>query len=309
MKFCYVLISASLAAPLSALAATADEIAPYVYPENAVAAPEPMTWLADGKTYLSIADDGQRLVKYDVKSGDEVATVMDVASTRESRVKSIGGFIISPDGSHILVYDKKEPVYRRSFKAKYYVYEVRHNVLKPLSDKHQEQQSPVWSPDGRMIAFVASNNIYISKLDYGTEVAVTTDGERNRIINGVPDWVYEEEFDTTCSMAWAPDNLTLCYLKYNESEVPMYSFPLYQGTCEPKNEYALYPGTYSYKYPVAGEPNSVVTLHSYDVDNRKTKDVDFNDSRIAYIPRIAYAGTSERLVVTTLNRGQNRMEM
>ena len=110
-------------------------------------------------------------------------------------------------------------------------------------------------------------------------------------------------------MTWAPDNLTLCYLKYNESNVPLYSFPLYQGTCDPMNQYALYPGAYTYKYPVAGEPNSIVTLHSYDVETRKTKNIELSDSRIEYIPRISYALTPERLVVTTLNRAQNRLEM
>ena len=309
MKLKYTLILAALLPAFQSHAATAKEISPYVYPENAVAVPGVMTYMNDGKSYLQLADDGTRLVKYDIKSGDEIATVIDVNTTRESQIKSIEGYILSPDESYVLVYGKKEPVYRRSFKASYYIYEVRHNVLSPLSVEHPVQQSPLWSPDGRMIAFVADNNIYIHKLDYNTEVAVTKDGALNKVINGVPDWVYEEEFDTTCSMAWSPDNLTFCYLKYNETDVPLYSFPLYQGTCDPKPQYELYPGNYSYKYPVAGEPNSVVTLHSYDIDNRKTKDIPFNDSRIEYIPRIAYAGTPERLVVTTLNRAQNRMEM
>lgn len=309
MKLKYTLILAALLPAFQSQAATARDIAPYVYPENVISAPGVMTYLNDGKCYLQLADDGTRLVKYDIKSGDEIATVIDVNTTRESQVKSIEGYMLSPDESHILIYQKKKPVYRRSFKAEYYVYEVRHNVLTPLSVEHPVQQSPLWSPDGRMISFMADNNIYIRKLDYNTEVAVTNDGAVNKVINGVPDWVYEEEFDTTCSMAWAPDNLTFCYLKYNETDVPLYSFPLYQGTCDPKPQYELYPGSYSYKYPVAGEPNSVVTLHSYDVDNRKTKNILFDDPRIEYIPRIAYAGTPERLVVTTLNRAQNRMEM
>lgn len=309
MKLKYILIFAALLPAVESEAANAGDLSRYVYPENAISTPGMMTYLNDGKSYLQLADDGTRLVKYDIKTGDEIATVIDVASTRENKVKSIEGYILSPDESYIIIYQDKIPVYRRSFKAKYYVYEVRHNVLTPLSVEHPLQQSPLWSPDGRMISFMADNNIYIRKLDYNTEVAVTKDGEVNKIINGVPDWVYEEEFDTTCSMAWSPDNLTFCYLKYNETDVPLYSFPLYEGTCEPKPQYQLYPGSYSYKYPVAGERNSVVTLHSYDVDNRKTKDIPFNDSRIEYIPRIAYAGTSDRLVVTTLNRAQNRMEM
>ncbi len=306
----YSLIGTALVAvcPLSA-AVTADDIAPYVYPANASAAPGAMTYLGDGKTYVSISDDGKRIVKYDIKSGKELGVMLDVETARESRIKSIQSYILSPDESYILVCEKSESIYRRSSKAAYYVYEVRHNIFTPLSTEHPVQRAPQWSPDGRMIAFVADNNIYIRKLDYNTEVAVTKDGEINKVINGVPDWVYEEEFDTTCSMVWSPDNLTFCYLKYNEIDVPMYSFTLYEGTCDPKTDYTLYPGRYTYKYPVAGKPNSRVTLHSYDIDTRKTKDIVFNDERIEYIPRIAYAYRPERLMVTTLNRAQNRIEM
>ena len=110
-------------------------------------------------------------------------------------------------------------------------------------------------------------------------------------------------------MAWAPDNSTLCYVRYDESQVPMFSFPLYSGWCKPDAEYELYPGTFSYKYPVAGEPNSVVSVHSYDVETRKIKELPFADKRIEYMPRIAFGDTAERLMVVTLNRAQNRMEL
>ncbi len=286
-----------------------EELAKYVYPQNRVTAPGAVTYMSDGKSYWALADGGMRIVEYDTRTGDELKTVLDVSKTRDNQVKSIENFIVSPNASQIMIYEESQPVYRRSFTAKYYVYEVMHNVLTPLSTNHEVQRAPIFSPDSRMVAFVANNNIYIKKLDYGTEVAVTTDGEVNKVINGVPDWVYEEEFATSVSMAWAPDNLTLCYIKYDENDVPMYSFPLYGGACDPLSQYALYPGEYSYKYPVAGEKNSKVSVHSYDVENRKTKNITFSDSRVEYIPRIEYAGTPERLMVTTLNRAQNRIEM
>ena len=113
----------------------------------------------------------------------------------------------------------------------------------PLSSQFEKQQEPTFSPDGRMVAFVADNNIYIKKLDYKTEVAVTTDGERDKVINGIPDWSYEEEFSMHRAMTWAPDNLSLAYLKFNEADVLPYSLPIYQGTCSPRDQYALYPGT------------------------------------------------------------------
>ena len=160
-----------------------------------------------------------------------------------------------------------------------------------------------------MIAFVADNNIYIKKLDYWSEVAVTTDGAKNKVINGVPDWTYEEEFATTCSMCWSPDNLVLCFLKYNETDVPSFSFPLYEGSCNPIKQYALYPGSFTYKYPVAGQQNSKVSVHSYDVETRKLKKMELPGSQTEYIPRIEFGHAPDRLMTVTLNRAQNRMEL
>lgn len=199
-------------------------------------------------------------------------------------------------------------IYRRSFDAEYYVFEIKRNILTRLSDNFVRQQAPMFSPDARMVAFVAENNIYIKKLDYKTEVAVTNDGKKNEIINGVPDWTYEEEFTTDVSMSWSPDNMSLCFIKYNEKDVKTYSFPLYKGACNPKVKYEYYPGDFTYKYPVAGEQNSKVTVYSYNVETRKLKNIPLSEN-IEYIPRISYAFSPERLIVTTLNRAQNRMEI
>ncbi len=284
-------------------------ISQFVSPANQPQAPNKHVYLQDGTSFLAISGDNKSIIKYDIKTGKEIETVFDVTNTRETTIGSIEVCSLSPEESKLLVYEQKQKLYRRSFTAKYYVYERMHNILKPLSTAHPIQQSPLFSPDGRMVAFVAGNNIYLKKLDYDTEVAVTDDGETGSVINGVPDWTYEEEFSTTLSMTWAPDNLTLCYLKYDESAVPSYSFPLYKGSCEPKEEYEFYPGTFSYKYPVAGQANSRVSVLSYDVETRKTKEIPLDDGKIEYIPSIAYAYSPDRLIVTTLNRGQNRLEM
>ncbi len=288
-----------------------DGIAKYVYPGNTPDSPKSFTYLPDGESYLLLGKDGKTIERYETASGKLIETVLDVTHTRENSVKSVESFILSPDGSKILLYTAKTPVYRRSFKADWHVFEIKRNILRPLSKQFPLQQSPLFSPDGRMVAFVVDNNIYIKKIDYDSEVAVTKDGVIDKIINGIPDWTYEEEFSTDCSMAWAPDNSTLCYLRYDEEQVPKFTFSLYEGYCEPTKEYALYPGLFSYKYPVAGQPNSVVSIHSYDVETRKIKDIDLGgDKSIEYIPRIAYGGnTSERLMAVTLNRAQNRMEV
>ncbi|MDE6286643.1 MAG: DPP IV N-terminal domain-containing protein, partial [Muribaculaceae bacterium] len=276
---------------------------PFTAPQNRPAAAPDYSFMPDG-TALRLSADGRTIVKVDLRSGKDGELLLDLGHTRETVIADMDGFTVSPNGEQVLVWRNTRPIYRRSFEANYYVYEVRSRLLRPLSLNHAMVQSPVFSPDSRMVAFVAGNNIYIKKLDYNTEVAVTTDGERNRVINGVPDWTYEEEFTTTCSMTWAPDALTLSYLRYDESDVPTYTFPLYEGSCDPRAEYALYPGSYSYKYPVAGERNSRVSLHSYDIETRKIKDIALNAPGIEYIPRIGYGDTPERLVVATLNRDQ-----
>ena len=300
-----------LAAGFSAVAQSinVEALSKYVYPANKPAAPKNFVYRPDGLSYLLLDGDGLKVRRYDTATGKEIETVFDASRTREASVAKVTDFTLSPDGSKLLVCGDKQPVYRRSFKAPYYIYEIKRNILRPLSLDGGLQQSPVFSPDGRMVAFVVDNNIHIRKWDYNTEVEVTTDGEPGKIINGIPDWTYEEEFATSCSMAWSPDSQTLCYLRYDETEVPTFTFSLYEGWCEPKTQYALYPGQFSYKYPVAGEQNSVVSLRSYDVETRKTKTVRFNDPRIEYIPRIGFGDAPERLIVSTLNRAQNRMEV
>ncbi len=282
----------------------------YVYPGNVTASPGKMVFMPDGESYLKLDAAGSKIIKYETATGKELETVLDTSHTRENAIKTISDYQLSADGSKLLLYTDSEPIYRRSFKASWYVFEIKRNILRPLSTNHAMQQSPIFSPDCRMVAFVVDNNIYIKKIDYDSEVQVTIDGAKNAIINGIPDWTYEEEFSTNCSMAWAPDNSTLCYLRYDEANVPTFTFSLYQGWCEPKDEYALYPGEFTYKYPVAGQTNSKVTVHSYDVETRKTKEIAFKDASIEYIPRITYGGESpERLMVVTLNRAQNRMEV
>lgn len=286
-----------------------QSISKYVFPQNVPSSPVEYVYMPDGLTYLTLNNNGKSIVKYDIKTGKEIETVIDVAKTRGAKIDAIEGFELSQDGSKLLVYTDKQMIYRRSFKASYYVYEIKRNMLVALSENFTHQQAPVFSPDARVVAFVVDNNIYLKKLDYNTEIAVTTDGKINEVINGVPDWVYEEEFTTNNSMTWSPDNMTLCFIKYNEKSVKDYTMQLYKGTCNPKRQYEFYPGEFKYKYPVAGEVNSVVSVHSYDVETRKIKKVALPDDRIEYIPRIAYGHDATRLIVTTLNREQNRMEI
>lgn len=285
-----------------------SDIAPYVYPNNTSKTPSKMSYMPDGKTYLSLSDNGKCIYQFDTETGTVLDTIIDVENTRESSMTHISGFIVSPNGEKLLVYNNIIPIYRRSYEASYYIFEIKRNILRPLSKSFKTQRAPLFSPDSRMVAFVANNNIYIRKYDYDTEVAVTKDGKINSIINGAPDWTYEEEFMVESSMSWSPDNLILCYIKYNESDVESYSFPLYGGACEPNEEYSTYPGEYAYKYPKAGTNNSTVTVHSYDVLNRKIKNIPIDNKNVEYIPKITFVSSSS-LIIATLNRAQNRFEL
>lgn len=289
---------------------TNQEISPYTGAARRPAKAPDIEWNEDGKTFTAMSADGHTIELFDLATGKALETLFDVSTTRgDVKIDHIDDYAISANGRMILVATNTQSIYRRSKQATYYVYERHGRILRPLSENHPVQQSPIFSPDGLAVAFVADNNIHIRKLIYWTEVAVTTDGAAGEVINGVPDWCYEEEFATTCSMDWSPDSQTLCYLRYDESQVPLYSLQMFEGTCNPLTRYALYPGEMSYKYPVAGQPNSKVTLHSYDIETRKIKDINLPDQRIEYIPRIKYAYSDERLIVTTLNRAQNRMEL
>ena len=315
MNIRYIIAAACISLSISAWGTigamrdkTVSELAPYCYPDNKAASAE-IVFMPDGKNYVERSDDGRKLIIKDIASGKELDTLFDIDHTRETTIADFEGFALSPDASKVMVWRASEPVYRRSSTAEHYVYEVRSRLLKPLSTQHRRQSEPLFSPDSRMVAFVAENNIYAAKLDYGTEVAVTTDGEAGKIINGATDWTYEEEFGVTSLMSWAPDNLTLCYVRFDESAVPLYTLPVYAGTCDKQEQFELYPGVMSYKYPVAGKPNSVVSVHSYDVETRKTNTIDLPGGAAYYIPRIAYGPKPTQLMIATLNRDQNRFEL
>ena len=222
---------------------------------------------SDGETYMQISPDKRKIVKYSFKTGKEVATVFDLDNVRgpKIRIDGVDGYIVSPDGRNILIQTGTQSIYRRSFTADYYIFDVRNNKMVALS-LAGPQQTPVFSPDGTMIAFVRENNIYLVKLLYdNAESQVTKDGKFNEIINGVPDWVYEEEFSTNSSMVFTADSKQICWIKYDESKVKQYSMQLFRGSHPEKDEYATYPGLYTYKYPKAGEDNSKVSVWSYDI--------------------------------------------
>jgi len=253
---------------------------------------------ADGEFFYQPDSKMSRIIKYSYKTGLPVDTLFDVAKARESTLTYFEGFLISPDEKKLIVFVNSEPIYRHSFRADYYYFDIRRNLLQKLTDNKSKQMSPVFSKDGRMLAYVCDNNIWLSKFDYGTESQVTKDGEFGKIINGATDWVYEEEFATTTLMDFSPDNKLLAFVKFDETAVPQYSFQTFDGQ--------LYPGYLSFKYPKAGEPNSKVSCNVFDIESKTIRPINLpvQNNSVEYIPRIEFTPESQ-LAVFTLNRDQN----
>ena len=264
----------------------------------------------DGESYTQLSPDHKRIVRHSFKTGKEIATVFDVETARGSKkLPYIDGYIMSPDEHRILIQTETKGIYRRSYTAVYYIYDVRNNKLEPLSEGGP-QQVPLFSPDGNVIAFARGNNLFLVKLLFGNaEVQVTKDGKFNEVINGLPDWVNEEEFTTNRSFDFSADSKVLAWVRYDESQVPIYSMQEFKGLYPARSEFDAYPGTYDYKYPVAGQKNSEVKVMTFDIKNRVTRTLDVPLDKDGYIPRIKFTSDPTKLAVITLNRHQSQMDV
>lgn len=257
---------------------------------------------SDGESYTQLGDDGKTIVRYSFKTGKAVETLFDAKGTK---VERISGYIMSPDGKRMLIETNRHSIYRHSFTADYYIYTIASRKMVPLS-ANGAQQTPLFSPDGTMIAFVRDNNIFLIKLLYdNAESQVTKDGKKNEVINGIPDWVNEEEFGNNRAMVFTADSKKLVWVRYDEKAVAEYSMPLYKGLDPELTEFAEYPGAYTYKYPVAGADNAKCTVWSFDIASRQTRQLQVPVDADGYIPRIKMTNDATKVLVLTLNRHQD----
>ena len=265
--------------------------------------------MADGETYAQISSDGRRIVTYSFKTGKQVGTLFDAATARGPQVARVDGYIVSPDGRRLLIQTETERIYRHSFTATYYIYSIQNNKLEPLSE-NGPQQTPVFSPDGTQIAFVRDNNIHLVKLLYdNAESQVTKDGKRNAVINGIPDWVYEEEFSTNTSMVFTADSKQIVWIRYDETDVPQYAMQLFKGLAPERAEFKDYPGDYTYKYPVPGKQNAKVSVLSYYIKSHQTRKLELPLEQDGYIPRLKATSDPAKVLVLTMNRHQDNLKV
>ena len=284
-----------------------DDVVYYRYMPRRISGLRPM---ADGESYSKISEDGTKILRCSYKTGEVTETLLDLTTARGKKLTRFSSYIISPDGKNILIGTNEQAIYRRSATATYYIYNMHNRTLEPLSKNGDLQEVPKFSPDGSMIAFIRDNNLFLVKLLFNNaESQITTDGRFNHIINGKPDWVYEEEFEYNCAYDFSSDSQMLAWVRFDESDVRTFAFQYFKGASPEMTDYRLYPGVYEYKYPKAGERNSKVTVHSFDIKSRVTRQLDVPADSNTYIPRIQFTGEADKLAVLTLNRHQNQCDI
>ena len=255
---------------------------------------------ADGLHYTSQkkVDDSKEIIKYSYASNKKVASLFS-SSVKEGF--NFDDYQLSSDENWILLASEKESIYRRSSKSFYYVYNLKTKKLQSLSDTSLgKQRLAEFSPDNSKIAFVRNNNLFYVTLSDFKEKSVTKDGKINEIINGATDWVYEEEFSIHKGFEWSPDGSKLAYYVFDETDVKEFQMKMY-GT--------LYPTHYKFKYPKAGEDNSLISIRIYDTQYDRHFVFDIGNNPDIYIPRIMWSKRKDELIVFKMNRLQNKLEL
>jgi len=304
MKFKYLLVSLFLV--FGALSVKAQEKQNfeledlYMRPTFYAKSVRGMNSMRDGRSYASF-ERGQLNI-YNYQTGELERTLFGIADlVLEGEEVPIGlqDYELSQNEDKMLCATDIESIYRHSFHADYYVYDFNTKTLQPLS-ANGKQRLATFSPDATKVAFMRDNNLFIKDLETGEERQFTHDGLYNHIINGTPDWVYEEEFSFSQGFFWSPDGKKIAFMRFDESNVREFQMEEFEG---------LYPGWYSFKYPKAGEDNSIVEIYVYDLETGKTVKMDTGTETDIYLPRIAWTKDPNVLAIQRLNRHQNHLEI
>lgn len=258
--------------------------------------------MKDGIHYSTLSTDegGLKIEKHGYATSQKVADILVASEVKlpNGAVLEFDDYVFNEDESMILVATESEPIYRYSTRSRYVVVDLKTKKATYLSAG--KQQYAGFSPNGKHVAFVKENNLYIKDLNTEKETQVTTDGQSNNIINGASDWVYEEEFALKEAFFWSPDNSKVAFLRFDESKVKEFSMNTYGE---------LYPGVYKFKYPKAGEDNSSVSLKVYDLPTNKTITMEVGNDMNQYLPRVKWTYSGTELSVVRMNRHQNHLEL
>ncbi len=261
--------------------------------------PDEMISMNDGK-YYTLLEDRSVITKYEYKTAKKISIIFnsnEVINPKTNKpLEGIDQYIFSANENKILLATESKNIYRRSKEAWFWVYDVSTKKIEPLFAEGKQQLAE-FSPDGTKVAFVFKNNMYIKDLSTNKTTAITTDGKSREIINGTTDWVYEEELDITKGFSWSEDSKMIAYMRFDESNVKEYSMTKWGK---------LYPEEHKYKYPKAGESNSIVDLYIYNVKENTSKKLNTGSETDQYIPRFQWIPEKSELMFMRLNRLQNK---
>jgi len=244
----------------------------------------------DGEHYTVLEKDG--IVKYSYKTGKKIETILEA---------KIQDYTFSHDESKVLVLNEQQPIYRHSFLGKYHVVNLSKNGKITALNNGNWVQEPKFSPDGRFMAFISGNNLYYQDLSSEKITQITFDGEKNKIINGLADWVYEEEFGHADMYQWTKNSESLVFVKFDESQVKEMNMQVFNGN--------LYPQDFRFKYPKAGEENSKVSVYAYDLKLNKSTQINLANFEAYYIPQVFQTAQPNEIAIATSNRHQNKLEI
>ncbi|AZI39288.1 S9 family peptidase [Epilithonimonas vandammei] len=281
-----VLITAVFSQNINAQEITLDKIYSGYYRGKGIAG---IASLNDGENYATIEKDG--IAKYSYKTFQKVGNIVD---------GSFESYIFSPDESKILLQKESEPIYRHSFLGKFDVKDLKSNTVMPLNNGNWIQE-PKFSPDGSKVAYIVDNNLFYQDLTSGKITQITTDGKKNSIINGLGDWVYEEEFSHADYYQWNKAGDAIVFVRFDESKVPEIYIPIYGKS--------LYPTEMRYKYPKAGETNSTVTANLYQLNSAKTTALNLGSFENHYIPQLWQTNDANEIVIATSNRHHSKVDL
>jgi dipeptidyl-peptidase 4 len=250
----------------------------------------------DGEHYIKVTDGSFYLYAMNDLNDKGVLFLDGSKLVLEGKQIAFDDFQFNSDESKLLLLTNVESIYRRSYQAVYYLYDLKTQKLSPLDAVHSPQTLAEYSPDGSKVSFIHGNDLFVKTIATGKVEKLTQDGKRNKIINGTTDWVYEEEFSITKAYGWSPDSKYIAYLRFDEKKVPEYSMDTYGG---------LYPESNTFKYPKAGEVNSVVSAHCVSLDSKKVQQISLGTYE--YIPRLNWSSASNQLIIQTMNRHQSEL--
>lgn len=260
----------------------------------------------NGESY-TVLKHGIRIEKFSYATGEAEELIFDLAEIRTDEIKRIDSYQFSSNERKVLIASNRQDIYRHSYSAEFYVFDRDKKTLEALSTGRQQLAD--FSPSGDQICFFRNNNLFIKDLGQNKETQITFNGKYNHIINGAPDWVYEEEFSFSQAYQWSPDGKRIAFMRFDESKVKQFNMTVFKGTNPEKRENALYPENYTFKYPKAGEDNSIVSVHVYDLLSKATQTIDVGEETDQYLPRMQWTQDPMILSIVRMNRHQNHYEL